>query len=577
MGMGFLSDFPPTSTGEWEQAIRASVPGPEYSSKLIWRPEEELAVRPYYTGEDLRELCYLQAAPGEFPYVRGSRATGQWRIREQIDATVPEQANRLAIEALAVGAEEIEFSGVEAATKVDLESLLADLKHIPVRLKGVGRASAHVVLEGLCDQRHDGLISADLDPVADVAFSTELLSRVSPGLRPFTISAEEYEEKGVGAIEQIAFMLSAGVQFLDGMQESGFKIPQLTRALTFAFAIGPLFFVEIAKLRAFRLAWARVVESFGGDADSARALIFARTAYWNETVYDPHVNILRATTETLAAAIGGADSIAVSPFDECYQKPDQGGRRLARNTQLILKREAKFASVADPLGGAYLIEAMTNSIATGAWKQFQDLETAGGDRTAEADGIIAKIVETRQADRDRSIRNRRLVLTGTNRFANADEIVSDRKHPNRLARAARIFEELRFRTEKASRMGNSPKIVIAEFGDARMRRARAQFAAEFLACAGIAAEVGTYESPEEIGEIHADLVVLCSSDPEYLPFAEVLMPILRQRNSSARVGIAGNPSDAQQLLKMGVMEFIYLGCDAVAVLERIQQGLGIEH
>src|SRR5205823_1447851 len=155
--------------------------------------------------------------------------------------------------------------------------------------------------------------------------------------------------------------LSAAVDFVAEMQERGLSIDSVMASMSFSFAMGPEIFIQIAKLRAFRLVWAKAVESFGGANDAARALIHASTAHWNTTVYDPQTNILRATTEAISSILGGADSISISPFDEPLRHPDDSSRRLARNTQIILKQEAFFSRVADPVGGSYLIEALTNS------------------------------------------------------------------------------------------------------------------------------------------------------------------------------------------------------------------------
>ena len=575
---GFLSDFPPVPTRDWERAIRETVAGPEYAAKLMWHPEEGLAVKPYYRSEDLKGLKFLEAGPGEFPYVRGNRPTVGWRIRDEIQAATPEEANRSAIDAINGGAEEISFTGVSIENHADLALLVANLGQIPVRLEGLDQRSARLAADWFHAHPHSAEISADIDPLADIAFSAELCS-IWPESRVFTVSGEDCGERGVGAIEQVAFVLSTAVEFLDAMLECGLGVASATDALGFSFAIGPHFFVEIAKLRAFRLAWARVVESFGGSVESSKPVVYTRTTRWNETIYDPQVNILRATTEAISAVLGGTDSLAVTPYDECYRKTDQASRRLARNLQLVLKREAVFARVSDPLGGAYVIEVLTNAIATKAWKMFQEFETAGGYRKAKVAGIMGSIIGRRTAERDASANQRRLVLTGTNRFANAGEKVLDRIDAHQSIsnqRAAHRFEGMRLRTERAALKGDLPKVLLAEFGDGKMRNMRAQFAAEFLACAGLTGTARHVHSPLEVAEADAGMIVLCSSDPEYLPFADALMSALAQRNKRAQVVIAGYPDTAEQLKRIGVAEFIYAGCNALEVLEKLQQKLGIE-
>jgi len=576
---GFLSEFPSVTAEEWESAIRSSVTGSDYAAKLIWHPEEGLGVRPYYRAEDIADFPFLKASPGEFPYVRGARATGDWRIREEIDAADPERANRLAMEAVAAGAEEISFCGVGSPSQADVALMLVNLDGIPVRFSGLSQKSALNVAEQLRARTHSSKVSADIDPLADIAFSAELLGSPGPDWKMFTISAEEYEEKGLGASEQIAFALSAAVEYLDAMLQGGVSIGRACGALGFSFATGPQFFLEIAKLRAFRLVWAEVVESFGGNHENAKAVIYGRTANWNETIYDPQNNVLRATTATISAVLGGVDSFSVAPFDACYRLPDEASRRLARNLQLILKGEAGLARVADALGGAYLIEVLTNAIASKAWKLFQELEAAGGYRKAQDDGVIASIAERRAGDRDRQAAHRRLVLTGTNQFANAREKAPEGVGSCRQSgreRVASSFEEIRLRTERAAANGRLRRILLAQFGDAKMRSARAQFAADFLACAGLSADTRRFENAQAVAESDADLIVLCSSDAEYAEFAEAVMPGLEGRGRRVPVVVAGNPADADRLKDLGIAEFIHLRSDAVETLKRLQHLMGIE-
>ena len=575
---GFPAEFPPVTTEEWESAIRSNVTGPDYAAKLMWHPEEGLGVRPYYRAEDIAGFPFLKAAPGEFPYARGARATGDWRICEEIAAADPVDANRLAMDAVAAGAEEILFCNVGNASEADVALMLANVDGVPVRFRGMSQESARNAAEQFRARAHSSKVSADIDPLADVAFSAEMLSNSRQDWRMFTISAERYEEKGLGAIEQIAFALSAGAEYLDSMLERGVSIARACGALGFSFATGPQFFVEIAKLRVFRLVWSQVVDSFGGNHQNAEAIIYGRTAQWNETIYDPHNNVLRATTAAISAVLGGVDSFSVAPFDECYREPDKASRRLARNLQLILKREAGFARVADALGGAYLIEVLTNTMASKAWKLFQELEAAGGYRKSEDDGVIASVAERRTGDRNRLAARRRLVLTGTNQFANEREKApdgADSFRPGGRDRVASSFEEIRFRTERAAANGRSPKVLLAEFGDAKMRSARAQFAADFLASAGLSASVRHFENALAVAEADADLIVLCSSDAEYLQFVEALMPELSQHGRRVPVIVAGNPADAERLKVLGIAEFIHLRSNAVETLTRLQQVLGI--
>jgi methylmalonyl-CoA mutase len=321
------------------------------------------------------------------------------------------------------------------------------------------------------------------------------------------------------------------------------------------------------------------VQSFGGNRQSARAMLHARTAEWNKTIYDPHVNILRATTETISAILGGADSISVAAFDECYKEPNESSRRLARNTQLILKQEAHLARVADATGGSYLIEAITNAISLRAWTLFQDLESAGGFQKARASGTISSVLQRHEQSRQEAVDHRHVVLTGTNRFANPAEKRLEGGRPLRgqpSKRVASHFEDLRLRTERAERGGIAPRIVLAEIGDLKMRKARSQFAADFLACAGLPAKPKRFDNPADIAASDAQVLVICSSDAEYLPISQELMPKLQAKGNQPHVLVAGNPDTRDALTALGVADFIHLGSDAFEVLLKLQRQIGIE-
>ena len=171
---GFLTEFPPVETGDWESEIRAAVTGQEYPAKLVWHPEEGLAVKPYYRAEDSRDLSFLSAAPGKFPYVRGARPTAEWRIREDVDASDPEQANSLAREAIAAGADEISFSAVQISVPADLARLLANLENIPLRFQGLAQRSAAMAADWVEGFPAGEQVSADIDPLANLELAAEL-------------------------------------------------------------------------------------------------------------------------------------------------------------------------------------------------------------------------------------------------------------------------------------------------------------------------------------------------------------------------------------------------------------------
>ena len=238
-----LNEFPPVTTEEWEAAIERDLKGADYASRLVWHAEEGLDIKPYYRAEDLHSRSFLDAA--SFLLARG------WRIREEIDLTDPEEANRAALEAVAAGAEEIAFTRAVIASPSDLALLLANLDGIPVHFEIIDTHAVHLLIDRL--HKHDAALSAGLDPFADLDASAGILANRPPSLSPFVLHAEQYLESGATSAEEVGLTLAAAVDFVAEMQKRGVDPGSVASSLTFSFAIGPHIFIQIAKLRAFRL------------------------------------------------------------------------------------------------------------------------------------------------------------------------------------------------------------------------------------------------------------------------------------------------------------------------------------
>ncbi|MGO9862040.1 MAG: methylmalonyl-CoA mutase family protein [Terriglobales bacterium] len=572
-----LQEFPPVSTQSWEETIRKDLKGVDYTKKLIWQSEDGLAVKPYHRAEDIAGLECLDSAPGTFPYLRGTHATGDWRIREEIDADDPGKANQAALRAVAAGAEEIAFGNVRIKNASDLTTLLANLQEIPIHFQSADENLIRLLMERQITS--PASISCGWNPLTNLDFAAEVAAAAPPTFVPFTINGS-FEESGGTAVQEVGFTLAAGIDFLAEMQSRKVDINRAAASVAFSFAIGSNYFFQLAKLRAFRMLWARAVESFGGTPESAKARIYARTSRWNETVYDPHVNVLRGTTEAMSAIFGGADSISVAPFDECYKAPDDASRRLARNTQIILKQEALLSRVADPGGGSYCIEIITDFLARKGWKTMQGIEAAGGYRKALSEGQIKKAVEQSLAGKEKAVVSRRRMFTGTNQHPNLSEKALDRVDGSRLSgegRGAQIYEQLRLRTERhAAKGGKTPRVLLAEIGDVKMRAARSGFAANFFGCAGFAVVTKRFNKVDEIAASDAELIVLCSSDPEYPALAADLLAKLKALGRKAPVIVAGLPDTAEQLKAAGVADFVHVRSNPIEVLTKWQEQLGIK-
>ncbi len=573
-----LDEFPPVSTADWEAAIARDLKGADYQKRLIWRAEEGLRVKPYYRAGDLKNLAAVNSAPGQFSFRRGARTKGGWTIREEIDAVDAEEANHAACEAIVAGAEGIAFTPLFVKDGADLEMALGHLDNIPVHFRRADEALIRLLIERLKSRPHGAELSTGFDALANAEFAAEIVRAVPEGLVPFSIDAAAFEEAGATTIEEIGFALAAGIDFLSALAERGAEVNRAAGAIVFNFTIGDNYFFQIAKLRAIRMLWARAAQCLGVSPEHSRARIAARTSRWNKTVYDPHSNILRATTEAMAAVLGGADSISVAPYDECFAEPGAPSRRLARNTQLLLKHEASLEQVADPGGGAYYLEALTDDLAREGWREMREIEAQGGYREAHA--LIAQALERSLAAREIAVEKRRRVFVGTNQQANPAEHALDRvdlNRMNRIRRGSRAYEELRLRTEWfTAETGKTPRVLLAEIGDARMRALRSNFALNFFACAGFPIATKRFKNAAAIAAAEADLIVLCSSDGEYARIAAKLMAKLKALGRSTPVIVAGNPEDAEELQAVGIADFVHVRSNPVEVLKKWQERLGIK-
>jgi methylmalonyl-CoA mutase len=574
-----LNDFPPVGAADWEAAIARDLKGGDYRKLLIWRAEDGVEVKPYYRAGDLKGLAALTSLPGEFPFRRGARPSGDWVIREEIDAADAQEANRAACAAVTAGAEGIAFTRLSVRNNAELEAALAGLIEVPVHFQLADDGLIRLLVERLRSQQNGADRSTGCDPLANTEFAAEIVRTAPTGFVPFTISAAAFEENGAAVIEEIGFALASGIDFLAALTECGAAANRAALALEFNFAIGANYFFQIAKLRAFRMLWARAAERFGVSPHASRARMTARTSRWNKTVYDPHVNVLRATTEAMAAIFGGADAVAVAPFDECSKAPDEASRRLARNTQLLLKHEAGLGRVADPGGGSYYIEALTDILAREGWKKMQEIEARGGFRKAQAEGTIAQALRRSLQARETAVQKRRRVLIGTNQFANPAEHALERVDVscmNGIHRGARGYEDLRLRTEShAADTGRRPRVLLAKFGDARMRTTRANFATSFFACAGFSIAEKRFSNAAAIAAANADLIVLCGADAEYAEAAAKLMPELKALGRATPVIVAGDPPNAEELEAAGIADFVDARSNPVEVLAEWQKRLGI--
>jgi len=424
-------------------------------------------------------------------------------------------------------------------------AIAKDLKGADYDKKLVWRTEAGLVIRPYYRQEALAALGAQLN-ARRAARGWEIAQDGEPG--PQAIRGDLLHEAGAHGIQELGYAMAAAVERL----ASDPGVPEIE----FVFAAGPSYFIEIAKFRAARLLWAQVTRAFGCQCGMR---VQVRTPRRNKSAYDRYTNLLRATTEAMAAVIGGCDSLSVDPFGF--------DSHLAVNLQRILREESHLDAVADPAGGSYFIEALTDFQAREAWKLLQKVEAEGGYAAAAAAGAIDKALAETRAARAKAFSSRRRSLVGINNYPNLMEKTPEFTVPDGALRIAAPFEAIRRRTnDHAQAAGRYPKALLLTRGDVKMRGARANFSLNFLGCAGFdIVESDTYEGSD------ADLIVLCSSDAEYLALAREVCPRVK-----VPVIVAGNPKEQIAALRAaGVEGFIHIQSDIIQTLAEWQDKLGM--
>ncbi|MCK5798828.1 MAG: acyl-CoA mutase large subunit family protein, partial [Deltaproteobacteria bacterium] len=256
----------------------------------------------------------------------------------------------------------------------------------------------------------------------DMAVLTRAAILRAPRLHTVVVSGLSYRDAGASATQELAYVIATAVAYVRVLRDRGLAPEETAPHIRLCFDVGSNFFLEIAKLRAARLLWSQVMAAYGVDPARAKAHLHARTARWNKSALDPHVNMLRGTTEAFAAVVGGVDSLQVDPFDAPLRDADVFSRRVARNTQLVLAEECELTHVADPAGGSYYVEWLTDRVARRAWEIFQGIEAAGGMARALEGGIPQDQVAEAAKDQVEAVATRRHRQVGVNIYPLAGEV-----------------------------------------------------------------------------------------------------------------------------------------------------------
>ena len=607
-----FTEFPPVPTEKWEEVITADLKGADYERKLVWKTGEGFNVRPYYRAENLEGIKFLGSQAGEFPYVRGTHAHNRWRVHQTVSVVCPKEANAEALKILNAGVDSLGFCIASADfSAADLDMLLKDICIPAVEITFCGEKMANVAELVLAKVEKEGIAKEDvriafcIDPLVKglsskgdfcspngekcIARIVELIHKTKEykHVRIVTVAGQTFGNSGSTIVEELAFTLSAGHDYLVRLTDAGLDVDAAARKLRFSFSVSSNYFMEIAKFRAARMLWANIVKGYGPAKNCAcKMQIHAETSRWNQTVYDPYVNMLRGTTEAMSATIAGVHSLEVTPFDTSFENPTEFSKRIARNVELLLKNESHFDQVVDPAGGSYYVENLTQSIAAEAWKLFLEIEEKGGYTEAYKAGLIVERIKASAAAKDKNIATRRQTLLGANQYPNftevagkeitAESVTRKQAEGNVLVpyRGAMAFEEMRLQVDRS---GKEPKAFMLTCGNLGMARARSQFSCNFFACAGIKVIDNTYFKSIEEGvkaalESKAQIVVVCASDDDYAEAAPKIKELLCGK---AILVVAGAPACAPELEAQGITNFINVKSNVLETLKFYLKEMGI--
>ncbi len=622
------SAFPPVTQEQWRSGVDAVLARgrgelssedleQRFADVLTTRSEDGLLRMPLYTADDVADL--EPGLPGQAPFLRACTATGTrdggWEVRQRVPVDLGEAtvANRVVRDELAQGS-----TGVW----LDVTSALADEPSTSALAERLGSVldGVHLEMAGLA-------LSASSGPGASLAITSAMTSLVEPGggtsrLRlgidpvavglagqaqqaaelaagalerwpgasAITVDATVAHEAGAGVVHELAASMAAGLLALRMLTEHGLSVANAASALEFRYAATADQFDTIAKLRAARLLWSRVLEETGSAAGVGQRQ-HAVTSRVMLTRYDPWVNLVRGSVACFAAGVGGADAVTVLPHDALLVSDEAArtlGRRLARNTQTILLAESHVAQVIDPAGGSWYVESFTQQVAETAWAHFTDIERSGGILEAVGSGTLADTYAGLRADRDRTIAHRRRPITGVSEFPNLDEPppppvaaaghAGDPARP--LVRDAEPFEAMRDRAAgHATATGNSPAVFLATLGPLAEHNARASFTANLFASGGVSARRAGTVDAESVGERFAAsdavLACVCGSDASYAEEALTVVGALRAAGAT-RIYLAGQPGALRdELDQAGVDEYVVAGVDAVDLVSRALDAAGV--
>ncbi|MFH5778440.1 methylmalonyl-CoA mutase family protein [Heyndrickxia sp. FSL K6-6286] len=564
-------NFPVHSIEDWEEAVKQSLKGRGISTKDTY---ENIALKPLYTVEDI-DQTKIEQIPGTGFHTRGFDELGRkqygWKIAQQIKKSSWEDLYPMLQNFMQRGQETIVFDvdqvddfdqinffdlkGIEfrkvplfLPTKNHFKGLLEKLLRHPEKENINGFVGTDIISRKIAK---GDIVNLDDRELNEWIIQIKQADNEFPKLKTILIDTAPYHNAGANAIQEIAIALAESIFYIESLKDEQWEPERIAEKLVFHFSIGANFFMEIAKLRAFRRLWSTVANAYQLPKEYQHVTTSAETSSLTKSILDPYVNLLRAGNEAFAAVIGGIDFLHVAAFDEAYAESNEFSARIARNIQWILREEAHLSKVIDPAGGSYYIESLTNEIASKAWELFQLIDAKGGIiDVLKSDWIqdeINQVLEKRQ----NAIATGKQSLIGTNVYVNLAEPITFpaefHKHNANTSvnRLSEPFERLRKKSYQLEQMGVSPHAGMICLGPLKDHKARADFATGFLASGGIKATwskecMNIDDMQTFMRETNYPYYCVCGNDEVYQLFLGKYETWFSKNNRKPIIDIVGN-------------------------------------
>jgi methylmalonyl-CoA mutase cobalamin-binding domain/chain len=467
-----MTEFPKKNLADWEALASKDLKGAS-AEGLVWQTPEGIPVKPLYTAADLEGLEHMGTLPGFPPFTRGPRATmyahRPWTIRQYAGFSTAEESNKFYRANLAAGqmglsvafdlathrgydsdhprvVGDVGKAGVAIDSVEDMKVLFdgipLDKMSVSMTMNGavLPVLAGYIVAaeeQGVAMEKLSGTIQNDIlkefmvrntyiyPPAPSMRIVADIIdftSKNRPRFNSISISGYHMQEAGATAVQELAFTLADGLEYVRTALARGLKIDDFAGRLSFFFAIGMNFFMEVAKLRAARFLWAKMIKQFEPANPGSMALrTHCQTSGVSLTEKDPYNNVIRTTVEAMAAVLGGTQSLHTNALDEAIALPTPFSARIARNTQLIIAEETGIPHVVDPLAGSYYVESLTASLIDEAWALIQEVEALGGMTKAVESGMPKMKIEEAAARRQARIDRGDEVVVGVNKYQPKDE------------------------------------------------------------------------------------------------------------------------------------------------------------